>query len=66
MAAVRPLVRKAAGFGFKNLEVEKSGSTYLVKLYGLRSRSLLRQELAEVHRTSLRIVRTDTLFRPCR
>ena len=66
MAAVRPLVVKAAGLGFKNLEVEQGAGGYVVKLYGLHNRSLLRQEIAEVHRTTLRIVRTDTVFRPCR
>jgi len=66
MAAVRPLVLKAAGLGFKNLEVEHGAGGYVVKLYGLHNRSLLTQELAEVHKTSLRVVRTDTVFRPCR
>ena len=66
MAAVRPLVVKAANLGFKNLEVEHDASGYVVKLYGLHNRSLLTQEIAEVHRTTLKIVRTDTVFRPCR
>jgi len=66
MAAVRPLVVKAAGLGFKNLEVEQGAGGFVVKLYGLHNRSLLTQEIAEVHRTPLRVVRTDTVFRPCR
>ena len=66
MAAVRSLVVKAAAFGFKNLEVEQGSGGFVVKLYGLHNRSLLTQELAEVHKTSLRVVRTDTVFRPCR
>jgi hypothetical protein len=66
MNAVRPLVVKAAAFGFKNLEVEHGAGGYVVKLYGLHNRSLLSQELAEVHKTTLRVVRTDTVFRPCR
>ncbi len=65
MAAVRPLTNRLVNFGFKNLEVEHAGR-YWVKLYGLTSRSLLSQELAQLRKAQLHVVRIDTVFAPCR
>ena len=59
------LVRHGQRLGFKNLAMAQRGSRYEVSLVGMKTAVELVEEKQQVRKAGLRVVRVDSVARPC-